>query len=118
MWLSAVGFVVKSTAVEKQEPITGFYLTRLGQVGDMSINQFQFNPGAEVPEHAHEQAQIGYIIQGELTQTVNDEEYVLSSGDAYFLRSNDRHSGTNNGEEDVIGIDIFNPPRQAPNWIK
>jgi len=111
-----MGHVARESELQARELIEDFCLVRLGEVGEMSINQFRFEPGAEVPVHSHEQAQIGYIIRGELTQMIADETYTLGPGDTYFLESNDPHGAVNEGDEPVEGLDIFNPPRAAPNW--
>ena len=82
----------------------------------MSLQHFRFDPGSRVREHTHPQEQIGYVFTGELTLTVAGTEYVLGPDEIYFLESNEPHTGENRGEEPVIGIDVFSPPREKPQW--
>lgn len=98
------------------QEIDDFEVAHLGAVDDMSVQHFEFPPGSVVPEHSHEQAQIGFVYRGELTLTVDGEENVVGPGDAYLLESEEPHSGENRGDEPVRGIDVFSPPREAPNW--
>jgi len=98
------------------QQIEGFEVGQLGAVDSMSIQYFEFPPGSEVPVHSHDQTQIGFVYQGELTLTIDGEERVVGPDDAYLLESNEPHGGENRGDEPVRGVDIFNPPRNAPNW--
>jgi quercetin dioxygenase-like cupin family protein len=108
----------RSGEQERQEVVEDFDLVHLGEIENMSAQHFRFKPGSVVPEHSHDQEQIGFVYQGELTLTVDGEEHLVGAGDAYLLESNEPHSGENRGDEDVIGIDVFAPPREAPNWIE
>jgi len=96
--------------------IDDFEVGQLGSVDSMSIQYFAFPPGSVVPEHSHSQEQIGFVFQGELALTVDGEEHVVGAGDAYLLESDETHGGENRGDETVNGVDVFSPPRTAPNW--
>ncbi len=98
------------------EVVPDFHLSHLGSVENMSIQYFRFDPGSVVEAHSHHQEQIGFVYRGELNLTVEDKEYVVGPGDVYLLESNETHGGQNRGEEPVEGVDIFSPPRAAPNW--
>lgn len=107
--------VNRLSAADVQE-IDDFEVAQLGVVDSMSIQFFEFPPGSVVPEHSHEQAQIGFVYEGELTLTVDGEDVVVGPGDAYLLESEEPHRGENRGDEPVRGVDVFSPPRGAPNW--
>jgi quercetin dioxygenase-like cupin family protein len=101
-----------------REVIEDFELAHLGELDSMSVQHFQFKPGSTVPEHAHHQEQIGFVFEGELTLVVDGEPHVVGPGDAYLLESEEPHAGENRTDEPVVGIDVFSPPRDAPNWTE
>lgn len=106
--------------VDRTEYADDFDVAQMGTGGleGMSLQHFRFLPGATVEEHRHPQEQIGYVFTGELTLTVDGEEHVLGPDDIYYLQSNEAHAGENRGDEPVVGVDIFSPPRDAPQWAE
>ncbi|MGH2979176.1 MAG: cupin domain-containing protein [Solirubrobacterales bacterium] len=83
-------------------------------------------PEADLPEHSHENEQLGMVLRGSLSLRVGDEERVLGPGETWRIDSNTPHSGRA-GSEGAVAIDVFAPPRrdwdavdpraaQAPLW--
>ena len=58
--------------------------------------------GSSIGDHAHiDDAELYYILKGEAVVTDNDKTEVLHAGDALFTGNGNRHSITNNTDEDV-----------------
>lgn len=67
-------------------------------------------PGTPLQEHLHENEQLGFIVQGELTFTIGGETSTLGPGDTYNIPSNVPHSGQT-GPDGCVALDIFAPVR-------
>ncbi|MGM0371051.1 MAG: cupin domain-containing protein [Halobacteriota archaeon] len=107
---------VSSNTVATAEPVDGVHLTLLAAGDRMSVQHFQIEPGATVPEHSHPHEQVGYLVAGELTFLIEGEEIVVQAGDSYSLASEEPHGVENRGDTVVEGIDVFSPPRTDPDW--
>ncbi|MFN2463784.1 MAG: cupin domain-containing protein [Candidatus Dormibacteria bacterium] len=67
-------------------------------------------PGTPLQEHHHENEQLGFVIQGELTFTIGGETRTLHPGDTYSIPSDVPHSGQA-GDQGCVVADIFAPVR-------
>ncbi|WP_411966939.1 cupin domain-containing protein [Haloferax sp. YSSS75] len=105
--------------VEPAEAADDVYLALLAGGDEMNVQHFRIEPGASVPVHDHPHEQVGYIVAGELTFVVGDdgEEIVVGPGDSYSLAGGESHGAENRGDETVVGIDVFSPPRDNPPWL-
>ena len=101
------------------EAVDGVDLT-VGAAGEeTSVQHFEIQPGAEVPEHSHHHEQAGLITQGELTFVLEDgTRRTIGPGESYVLRGDEPHGAVNEGDEVVKGIDVFSPPRTDPDWAE
>ncbi|XVH32141.1 cupin domain-containing protein [Haloferacaceae archaeon DSL9] len=102
--------------VESVEAVADVHLSQLAAGEEMSVQHFRIDPGTEVPEHDHHHEQTGYITQGTLTFVVDGEEVEVNADDSYVIPAHEPHSAVNNGDEPVLGVDIFSPPRTNPDW--
>lgn len=66
---------------------------------------------AEVPEHRHENEQLGMVIQGRVTFTIDDEVRELGPGGSWRIPSGAAHH-VDVGPEGAVVIDIFAPTRR------
>ena len=66
--------------------------------------------GAVVQEHQHENEQVGFVVQGEMTFTIGGETRTLVAGDTYNIPSRTPHSATT-GPDGCIAVDVFAPVR-------
>lgn len=111
------GMEIRSAAaVESTEAVEGAHLQRLAGGERANVQRFVIDPGAVVPEHSHPHEQVGYVIEGELTFTVDGEERVVGEGDSYVLAGDEPHRAENRGADRAIGLDVFSPPRDDPDW--
>lgn len=69
-----------------------------------------FTAGAGVPEHAHPQEQVSYVLEGSLVVEMQGVTYVLNAGDSLVMPSNVAHSARS--PEGGVVIEVFAPPRE------
>jgi quercetin dioxygenase-like cupin family protein len=67
-------------------------------------------PNAAVPEHTHENEQVGIMLQGSGTFRVGEETMDVGPGSTWRILSNVPHS-LDVGPEGAVVIDIFAPLR-------
>jgi quercetin dioxygenase-like cupin family protein len=67
-------------------------------------------PGANVPEHRHDNEQLGVLIRGAMHFRVGDETRDLSPGDTWRILSQVPHEVTA-GPDGALAIECFTPVR-------
>ena len=67
-------------------------------------------PDSIVPEHRHENEQLGMVITGDVTFTIGDETRQMGPGGTWRIPSNVPHD-VRVGPEGAVVIDIFAPTR-------
>ncbi len=72
-------------------------------------------PGALLPEHHHENEQLGFVISGVITMRIGSEKRELHAGDTYSIPSNVPHDAVA-GPEGCTVTDVFAPTRA--DWEK
>jgi quercetin dioxygenase-like cupin family protein len=77
----------------------------------MTIAVIELDPGAVLPEHHHENEQLGFVIAGTLTMGIGSEKRELKVGDMYAIPSDVPHDA-------LAGPDVFAPPRADWNNMK
>lgn len=111
--------LVTSNASDEVEVKDGVYLAQLAAGDEMSIQHLRMEPDTRVPEHSHHHEQLGFVYQGEQTFVLEDGEAVtVGPGESYRLESHEIHAAENRGDEELLAIDIFSPPRHEPNWLE
>ena len=70
----------------------------------------EVGPGADLPEHAHDNEQVGVVIRGSLVLRVASDERTLDPGGTYVIPSRTPHAGRG-GPEGAVVVDVFTPPR-------
>ena len=108
--------IVSETDVERTEAVDDVHLSLLAGGERANVQHFAIEPGAEVPEHSHPNEQVGYLLEGELTFVVDGERQVVEAGDSYVIPGDEPHGAENTGEEPAVGLDVFSPPRDDPDW--
>jgi len=107
---------VTADDVSATEAVDGVDLKLMAGGENANVQEFTIAPGATVPEHDHPHEQVGYVVSGELTFRVDGEELVCGPGDSYAIPGGEPHAAENRGGEPVVGIDVFSPPRDDPDW--
>jgi quercetin dioxygenase-like cupin family protein len=92
----------------------------------LTLGVVELDPDSVVPEHAHENEQLGIVLSGSLTFRVGDETRELGPGGTWSIPPNVPHEVVT-GPEGAVVIDVFTPPRadwaqiapgepRAPRW--
>jgi quercetin dioxygenase-like cupin family protein len=77
----------------------------------LTLAVVELEPNADLPEHSHDNEQLGIVLRGSLTLRVGEEERQLGPGQTWRISSNTPHSGVAGGEGAVV-VDVFAPPRR------
>jgi quercetin dioxygenase-like cupin family protein len=62
-----------------------------------AIRRFVLEPGATVPKHTNEVEHEQYVLSGEYTVGIGDEEYVVAAGDSLLIPAGVVHWYRNEG---------------------
>jgi quercetin dioxygenase-like cupin family protein len=76
----------------------------------MTLAVVDLEPNATVPEHKHDNEQLGFVISGSITMRIGSEKRELRAGDTYTIPSSVPHEGTAGGEGATV-VDAFAPQR-------
>jgi quercetin dioxygenase-like cupin family protein len=76
----------------------------------MTLALIELEPNAVVPEHSHENEQLGIVIEGSLTFTVGDETRELGPGQAWCITKYVPHSVVS-GPDGAVLVEVFSPVR-------
>ena len=77
----------------------------------LSLAIVELAPGSVVPEHRHEHEQLGMVVTGSVTFTVDGETRELGPGGTWRIPSNRPHDVVT-GPDGALVIDIFAPVRE------
>jgi quercetin dioxygenase-like cupin family protein len=75
----------------------------------------ELDPDLDVPEHMHENEQLGFVLRGEITMVIGGDSRTLQPGDTYAIRSDIPHSART-GPDGATVVDVFAPIRE--DWEK
>lgn len=81
----------------------------------LTLAVVDLEPNSSVPEHHHENEQLGFILQGSMTFTIGGEARVLHAGDTYEIPGNVPHDAVA-GSDGCTAVDVFAPVRA--DWEK
>jgi quercetin dioxygenase-like cupin family protein len=76
----------------------------------VTMSLVELEPGAVVPEHSHEQEQVGILLEGSLTFCIGGETKELGPGGTWRILANVPHWVTT-GPEGAVAFEIFSPIR-------
>ena len=66
---------------------------------NFAIRRFVLEAGAEVPEHTNEVEHEQYVLEGEYTVGIGNEEYEVAAGDSLLIPAGTVHWYRNEGDE-------------------
>jgi len=95
--------------IEIKQPVDGAQV-RFVHSENMTIAYWQFEPGANLPEHSHPHEQISNVMGGAFELTIDGESLDLQAGSVVVIPPNTVHSG-----KAITGcyiIDVFYPVRE------
>ena len=76
----------------------------------MTMAVVDLAPDAVLPEHHHENEQLGFVIAGALTMRIGTEKRELHAGDTYAIPSHVPHDAVA-GPQGATVADVFAPVR-------
>jgi quercetin dioxygenase-like cupin family protein len=77
----------------------------------LTLALVELAPDSVVPEHRHENEQMGIVVSGSVTFTVDGETRTLSPGGTWRIPSNRPHDVVT-GPEGALVVDVFAPARE------
>jgi quercetin dioxygenase-like cupin family protein len=81
----------------------------------ITLGVVELDPNAVVPEHSHENEQLGIVLRGSMTFRVGDESRELGPGGTWNIPANVPHEVTA-GPEGAVVLDVFAPIRD--DWSR
>jgi quercetin dioxygenase-like cupin family protein len=92
----------------------------------LTLGVIELDAGSVVPEHSHENEQLGICLGGSLVFRVGDESRELGPGETWSIPGNVPHE-VHVGPEGAVVLDVFAPARddwrtapradaRAPRW--
>lgn len=80
----------------------------------ITLGILEFDPRTHVPEHRHDNEQLGLVLKGSITMVIGGERRELRVGDMYLVRGGVPHSGEAGPHGATVG-DVFSPVRSDWN---
>ncbi len=99
-----------------KEPLNPQLSRRLVTGERVMVAQVFLDKGCVVPQHAHENEQITYILEGGLRFWLGEDESEVvdvMAGEVLHIPPNLPHKAE--ALEDTLDVDVFSPPRQ--DWL-
>ena len=66
---------------------------------NFAMRPFVVQPGGHTPQHSHPWEHEVFVVEGQLCVECNDEQHVISAGDAIFVPSDSMHQFTNESNQ-------------------
>lgn len=76
----------------------------------MTLSVVELDPDTLVPEHRHHNEQIGMLLSGRLTFTIDGERQELGPGGTWRILANVPHEALT-GPEGAVAVEAFSPIR-------
>jgi quercetin dioxygenase-like cupin family protein len=76
----------------------------------VTLALIELEANAVVPEHSHENEQVGFLVQGSMTFTIGGETGEVVPGSSWRILANVPHSVVA-GPDGAALIEVFSPPR-------
>jgi quercetin dioxygenase-like cupin family protein len=77
----------------------------------VTIGFVDIDPGVLVPEHRHDNEQVGFVLRGSVTMTIAGQARELRVGETYSIAGGVPHSAKA-GADGVSVVDVFAPVRE------
>jgi len=81
----------------------------------LTIGFVDIDPGVLVPEHRHDNEQVGFVQRGSVTMTIAGQARELRVGETYSIAGGVPHSAKA-GADGASVVDVFAPVRE--DWKK
>ncbi len=81
----------------------------------LTLAVIELAPNSLVPEHSHENEQVGVLLEGSLTMRIGDESSELVRGGGWVIPANAPHEVLT-GPEGAVVVEAFAPARE--DWAR
>jgi quercetin dioxygenase-like cupin family protein len=81
----------------------------------LTIAVVDLEPNVALPEHHHDNEQLGFVIDGTITMRIGPDKKLLRAGDVYVIPSQVPHAA-HGGPEGCTVTEVLAPVRQ--DWAK
>ena len=83
-----------------------------------SVSFLELQPFARIPDHHHENEQIGIVLDGDLEYTIGAETKLCKAGTAFIVPANTIHGGVVVSGQPARVLNFLTPPRQVTEPLK
>ena len=93
-----------------REIVPGIRIKTISYGKSTLMVEFRLDKGSLLPEHAHVNEQIGYMVEGSMTLYVEGKGRTVYPGDSWCIPSNVRHKAEI--AVDSVAVEVFSPCRE------
>jgi quercetin dioxygenase-like cupin family protein len=86
------------------------YLARAVHGQHLTLAVVEIEAGSELPEHRHDNEQLGMVLEGSVVVRVGAETKTMEAGGIWRIPPNAPHSVTA-GDDGAVVVDVFSPAR-------
>ncbi|MGH2788758.1 MAG: cupin domain-containing protein [Actinomycetota bacterium] len=83
----------------------------------VTVTRYAFEPGGRFPHHRHDQEQVTYVVEGELTFVVENERYPLRADGVIIIPRGLPHRAEA-GPHGAQVISVVTPRRSGPEAVE
>ena len=102
--------IIRNENANPVEMMSGLTRRTLLHSDNMTLGEFTFEKGVEVPQHTHPHDQVGYVVSGRMRMVMGDQVTECGPGDSYHAPPNVPHGAVS--LEPSVVVDVFSPPRE------
>jgi quercetin dioxygenase-like cupin family protein len=102
--------VFEDLAALPRLPIWAGVVARAVESGRLTLSVVELDPGAVIPEHAHENEQVGLLLTGSMRFRVGDEMREAVPGTTWSIPGNVPHDVVV-GPDGAVVVEVFAPRR-------
>lgn len=101
--------VVRSSTAAVTSPENGLVRLIGAYNNKLMLAEHRMEKGWVGARHQHPHDQVVYVVSGQLSVTIHDETFTVSTGDSFVVRGGIDHQAT--ALEKSVVIDVFTPCR-------
>jgi quercetin dioxygenase-like cupin family protein len=102
--------VFEDLAALRPLPIWDGVVARAVESGRLTLSVVELDPGAVIPEHAHENEQVGLLLTGSMRFRVGNESRDAVPGTTWSIPANVPHDVVV-GPDGAVVVEVFAPRR-------
>jgi quercetin dioxygenase-like cupin family protein len=100
---------IKHSSAKISYPVQGIVRRILAHSDKVMLTEHTLEKGAVLPEHDHPHDQLVYLLSGEISIWIGEQEIKMLPGDSVAIKGGEKHKAA--ALKPSIALDIFAPPR-------